>query len=239
VNNFSSAEDYIVKTLDLWKVYGRGRLAFSALKGVNLKVKRGEMVAVVGPSGSGKSTLLNLLGALDHPTKGKVFIDNIDIFRLGDNALTELRNRKIGFVFQSFNLIQRVSALKNVEIPLMMRNISREKRRRLAVAMLKAVGLDGKFNHKPTELSGGEQQRVALARALVVRPSILLGDEITGNLDSKTSMEIMELIRRFNKTLKTTVILVTHNMQIAKQTDRIVYLRDGMVEREEILNRKV
>ena len=235
MNGQPPPDGYVVKTLNLWKVYGKGRLAFPALKGVNLNVKKGEMVAIVGPSGSGKSTLLNLLGALDHPTQGKVFIENIDVFGLNDNALTELRNRKIGFVFQAFNLIQRISALKNVEVPLMTRNISREKRRRLAANMLKAVGLGDKLNQRPTELSGGEQQRVALARALVIRPTILLGDEITGNLDSKTAMEIIGLIRNFNRTFGTTVILVTHNMQIANQTDRIIYLRDGVIEKEETL----
>lgn len=222
----------VLKTVNLRKDYVSGKEVYSALKGVSLTVRRGELVSVVGPSGSGKSTLLNLLGALDRPTSGKVFIDGVDIYRLNDRDLADLRNRKIGFVFQAFNLIPRLTALDNVQLPLLIRNVNAEERRRRAIDMLTAVGLGGKIHRKPSELSGGEQQRVAIARALVTNPTIILGDEITGNLDSKTTQEIVRLVQDLNKKFNTTFIIVTHNMDVANQTHRIIRLRDGIIEKD-------
>lgn len=227
------SDGYVVETLGLKKVYGRGRTAYPALKGVSLKVKSGELLSIVGPSGSGKSTLLNLLGALDRPTEGKVYIDGIDIYRLDDDQLAILRNRKIGFVFQAYNLIPRLSALSNVQMPLLIRNLSDQERRKAARTALEMVGLGDKIHRKPTELSGGEQQRIAIARALVGRPSIVLADEPTGNIDSKTTKEILNLIKGLNERFGTTFIIVTHNLEVAHATQRIVKLRDGLIEGEQ------
>ncbi len=227
-----SEDGVVLKTINLRKDYVAGKEVYSALKGVSLSLKRGELVSVVGPSGSGKSTLLNLLGALDRPTSGKVYIDGVDIYSLNDKELADLRNRKIGFVFQSFNLIPRLSALDNVQLPLLIRDVGAEERRKRAINVLTAVGLGSKIHRKPSELSGGEQQRVAIARALVTNPSIILGDEITGNLDSKTTQEIVELLQELNKNFNTTFIIVTHNMDVANQTHRIIRLRDGVVEKD-------
>ncbi|MEM1994999.1 MAG: ABC transporter ATP-binding protein [Nitrososphaerales archaeon] len=235
-----TGEDGVVlKTINLRKDYVTGKEIYSALKGVSLTIKRGELVSVVGPSGSGKSTLLNLLGALDRPTSGKVYIDGVDIYRLSDKDLAELRNRKIGFVFQAFNLIPRLTAIDNVQLPLLIRKIDPDERRRRAINLLTAVGLGSKINRKPNELSGGEQQRVAIARALVTNPSIILGDEITGNLDSKTTQEIVKLVQDLNKKFNTTFIIVTHNMEVANQTHRIIRLRDGTVEKDISLEKTI
>ncbi|MEM3510315.1 MAG: ABC transporter ATP-binding protein [Nitrososphaerales archaeon] len=235
-----TGEDGVVlKTINLRKDYVTGKEIYSALKGVSLIIKRGELVSVVGPSGSGKSTLLNLLGALDRPTSGKVYIDGVDIYRLSDKDLAELRNRKIGFVFQAFNLIPRLTAIDNVQLPLLIRKIDPDERRRRAINLLTAVGLGSKINRKPNELSGGEQQRVAIARALVTNPSIILGDEITGNLDSKTTQEIVKLVQDLNKKFNTTFIIVTHNMEVANQTHRIIRLRDGTVEKDISLEKTI
>lgn len=229
-----NSDETVVETINLAKTYGHGRSAYKALKGVNVKVKRGEILSIVGPSGSGKSTFLNLLGALDRPDEGNVLIDGIDIYKLNDDELAKLRNRKIGFIFQSFNLVQRMSITDNVQLPLMVRKMSRSQRRKNAVSLLTSVGLGDKLHRKPTELSGGEQQRVAVARALVGKPSIILGDEITGNLDSRTTFQIIDLLRDLNQRLRVTFILVTHNWEVANVTDRIITFRDGSVEREEV-----
>jgi len=220
---------------DVTKVYDATAVAAVALRGVSLKVEEGEFTSIVGPSGSGKSTLLNLMGTLDVPTSGKVFIDGVDTSKLSDSELAGLRNRKIGFVFQSFNLIPRMTALMNVELPLINRGIGRFEREERALDILEKVGLLNKALRKPSQLSGGEQQRVAVARALVTDPEIILGDEPTGNLDTKNTAAIVELLRELNETTGKTFIVITHNPEVSSRTKRIVYLRDGMIEREEHL----
>ncbi|MCD6511204.1 MAG: ABC transporter ATP-binding protein [Thaumarchaeota archaeon] len=225
---------YAVEAIDLVKVYRVGKREVWALRGLNLKVKEGEFLAVVGPSGSGKSTLLNLIGALDRPTSGAVLVDGIDTSKLSDSELSRFRNEKIGFVFQSFNLINRISVIRNVELPAMVKGTPKDVRERRARELLEEVGLGDKIYMKPLELSGGEQQRVAIARALINNPRFVLADEPTGNLDSVTSKEIYRLLRRLNRMHGTTVIVVTHDLELAQECDRIVYLRDGKVEREVI-----
>jgi len=224
-----------IQTVNLTKIYRMGPVEVPALRGVNLKIRRGEFMSIVGPSGSGKSTLLNLLGALDRPTTGHVFIDDVDIYRLNDGRLAEFRNLKIGFIFQAHNLIMRTEVLRNVELPLMVRGVPRGERVKKARELLKTVGLGDKISRKPTELSGGEQQRVAVARTLVNDPTIILGDEPTGNLDSKTGAEVVNLMEKINSELGTTFILVTHNPEVANATDRIVHLHDGQISKEEII----
>jgi putative ABC transport system ATP-binding protein len=223
----------VIETEQLVKTYRTGKVETQALRGIDMRVEEGEFLAIVGPSGSGKSTLLNLLGALDKPTSGKVRIDGVDISRLNDNQLAELRNRKIGFIFQSFNLISRISAIKNVAMPLLVTDMPKSEINKRAQSKLEAVDLTGKADRKPTELSGGEQQRVAVARALVTEPSILLGDEPTGNLDTKNTANIVNLLKDLNKKTGKTFLMITHNMEVAKATRRIIYLRDGMIDREE------
>jgi len=224
-----NAKTCAIRFEDVWKIYRMGNIEFPALRGVTLHIKSGEFVAVVGPSGSGKSTLLHIAGALDRPTKGKVFIDGVDISMLNDAELSTLRNRTIGFVFQAYNLIPRLTAKQNVELPLMLRGVPPDEREKLAIRALDLVGLASKYNNKPTELSGGEQQRVAIARAIVTSPKILLCDEPTGNLDSKSAEGVMNAIKDINKRYGSTVVVVTHNMEIAGSADRIIRLRDGMV----------
>ncbi|MEM0441364.1 MAG: ABC transporter ATP-binding protein [Candidatus Caldarchaeum sp.] len=226
-------DDYVVVLENVRKIYKNNGIQTVALDGVNLKVRRGEFVAIVGPSGSGKSTMLNMLGALDRPTEGRVIIDGVDISNLDDNKRAEVRNKKIGFVFQSYNLINRLTALRNVELPLTLRNIPEPTRKMLALNMLREVGLDSKAFKKPTQLSGGEQQRVAIARALVTEPGIILADEPTGNLDSKSGAVVVNILKQLARK-GNTVIVVTHNMEVARETDRIVYLRDGKIEKEEV-----
>ncbi|MEM3607316.1 MAG: ABC transporter ATP-binding protein [Candidatus Bathyarchaeia archaeon] len=230
----NSGGEFSVKTLSLHKVYRVGRIVFPALRGVNLSVRSGELVSIMGPSGSGKSTLLNLIGALDRPSKGRVLIDGVDIFKLDDDRLAEFRNRKVGFVFQTFNLIPRVSVIRNVELPLIAGGIPPKLREARALKMLRLVGLEDKVHRRSMELSGGEQQRVAIARALVTNPSIILADEPTGNLDTRTGREIISSIKSINRAVGTSVIIVTHDPEVAKATERIIYLRDGRVEREEM-----
>jgi len=226
-------ENYVVVIEGLRKIYRNNGVETVALDGVNLKIRRGEMVAIVGPSGSGKSTLLNMLGALDKPTEGKVIIDGVDITTLDDDSRAEFRNRKIGFVFQSYNLINRIKVVENVELPLMLLNLSPEKRREIALRMLREVGLESKAFNKPTQLSGGQQQRVAIARALVTEPSIILADEPTGNLDSKAGAVVVKILRELANR-GNTVIVVTHNMEVAAAADRIIHLKDGKIEMEEV-----
>ena len=223
----------VVEVINLKKTYMLGKVPVEALRGVNLKVEEGEFISILGPSGSGKSTLLNLIGALDKPTDGKVLIDNVDVSTLNENELAGLR-RKIGFVFQFFNLIPRLTALQNVELPMAIAGLGREDRRRRAAELLEIVGLADRMNHKPTELSGGEQQRVAIARALANNPRFLLMDEPTGNIDSKNAYEIIQLIKRLNREKGVTIIMVTHDQQLAAKADRTAYLLDGLIVKETV-----
>jgi len=233
----SPTANLAVQTIDVTKVYRVGHTDYPALKGVNLKIDRGEFVAIMGPSGSGKSTLLNLIGALDRPTSGRVIIDGIDLRKLGEDKLAVLRNRKLGFVYQTFNLIQRLTARENVEMPLISRGIPEKIRRNKSSKMLSAVGLGTKGNKRPTELSGGEQQRVAIARALVTNPALIIADEPTGNLDSKTTSEVVDQFVQVNKQFGTTILVVTHNPDIAERTQHVISIRDGLVEKEQYLQR--
>ena len=218
----------IVEAVELKKIYMLGKIPVEALRGVNLKVESGDFLAVLGPSGSGKSTLLNLIGALDKPTAGKMLIDGVDISTLNDNQLADLR-RRIGFVFQFFNLIPRFTARDNVELSMSIGDMSKAERRKRAVDLLETVGLKDRMNHKPAELSGGEQQRVAVARALANNPRFLLMDEPTGNIDSKTASEIMRLIKRLNEEKGVTIIMVTHDQHLAREAKRIVQMFDGVI----------
>jgi len=226
-----------IEGINVTKTYRVGHTDYPALRGVSFRIEKGQLASIVGPSGSGKSTLLNLIGALDRPTSGNIFVDGINLRKLNEDQLALLRNRKIGFVYQSFNLIQRLTATENVEMPLIPRGVSEKVRRIKAANMLKAVGLGRKLNKRPPELSGGEQQRVAIARALVADPALVIGDEPTGNLDSRTTMEILNLVVHMNKVKGITFVLVTHNMEVAEMTHRIISIRDGLVEREQILHK--
>ena len=228
--------EFAVEVSDLFKVYRTGSIRFTALGGVSLRVKNGEIVSIVGPSGSGKTTLLNMIGLLDRPTRGRIFIDGIEASKLDEDRKSIIRNRKIGFVFQAYNLIHRLTAIENVQLPLIASGMPPNKRRQLAEKMLTSVGLSSKFFNHPYEMSAGEQQRVAICRALVTDPTLVLGDEITGNVDTKTSAQIMELLKEINRTAGMTFVLVTHNPELAKQAQRIVHIRDGTIEKEEILN---
>ena len=219
----------IIETKELVKEYPQGDTALRVLDKVNLTVTEGEFMAIMGPSGSGKSTLLNMIGALDKPTSGEVFIKGTDLSTLNDNQLAELRSREIGFVFQSFNLVPRMSALGNVGLPMAIAGFSRSERRARATELLEMMGLGSRMDHKPPELSGGEQQRVAIARALVNEPAVLLCDEVTGNLDSKTGNDIMHLLRDLNKEHGKTFVLITHDPVVAQSTDRLIQLHDGAI----------
>jgi putative ABC transport system ATP-binding protein len=221
----------VIRTYDLWKTYVMGDQEIHAVSGVEVEIKRGEYVAIMGPSGSGKSTLMNLIGCLDTPTKGQYYINGNLVSEMSDDELARIRNKEIGFVFQTFNLLPRASSLHNVELPLIYSGMSSSERIERAKQAMRQVDLEKRMDHKPNELSGGQRQRVAVARALVNRPSILLADEPTGNLDSTTSHEIMELLNQLHINGQT-IILVTHEADIAAHAHRQIVLKDGMVERD-------
>jgi putative ABC transport system ATP-binding protein len=223
----------LIKIEDVTKVYQMGDVQVHALCGVSLRVSTGEFAAIMGPSGSGKSTLMNIIGCLDQPTSGRYCLDNIDIGKLNDNRLAEIRNRKIGFVFQTFNLLPRNAAFQQVMLPLIYAGLGVRERRERAKAALEAVGLGDRLSHRPNELSGGQQQRVAIARALVTQPAIILADEPTGNLDTRSGKEILAIFRQLNEERGITVVFVTHDPGIAQQTRRIIHIRDGLVESDE------
>ena len=222
-----------INVLDVTKIYSLGEVKVEALRGVTFTIERGEYVAIMGPSGSGKSTLMNLLGCLDRPTSGSYFLDGIDVSTLADDALAAIRLKKLGFVFQGFNLLARTSAMKNVALPLFYAGVGTRARNEMATAQLTEVGLGDRVDHKPSELSGGQQQRVAIARALVNDPAVLLADEPTGNLDSQTSEEIMALFQQVNAGGRT-IIMVTHDEDVASHAKRIIRVRDGLIVSDEV-----
>jgi len=220
--------DVMIAIEDVWRTYAMGAHRVDAVRGVTFSVGAGEFVAISGPSGSGKSTLMNILGCLDRPTVGRYVLEGVEVASLEDDALAALRNRRIGFVFQTFNLLPRMTALRNVEMPMIYSGLPREVRQQRALAALAAVGLEGRMDHRPSELSGGEQQRVAIARALANRPAIVLADEPTGNLDTKSGEEVLEVFRRLVEA-GTTIIMVTHNPRVAGEAHRVIQLVDGQV----------
>jgi len=225
----------IIEMEGITKTYKLGSVEVHALLGVDIKVEKGEMVAIMGPSGSGKSTLMNIMGCLDQQTSGSYKLDNVDVGKLNDNQLAEIRNKKIGFVFQTYNLLARTSAAANVELPLIYSGSNN--RRARALAALERVGLSDRVKHKPNELSGGQQQRVCIARALINNPAIILADEPTGNLDSRTGKEIMDIFAELNRTDGITIVMVTHEREIAEYAQRIFFVRDGAVSNVEVLKR--
>lgn len=222
----------VIETKELVKEYKQGDAVLRVLKNIDLKIEKGEFMAIMGPSGSGKSTLLNMIGALDRPTSGKIMINGIDLSTLNDNDLATLRNKEIGFIFQQFNLIHRMSAIANVEVPLSISGMPIAKRRKRAEELLELVGLKNRMTHRPNQLSGGEQQRVAIARALANDPNIFLCDEVTGNLDSKTGQEIIAFLRSLNEDHGRTFVLVTHDPNVAQSTERLLMIRDGVIAGE-------
>jgi putative ABC transport system ATP-binding protein len=229
----AAAHEYIVRTKDLVKEYVMGQETLRALKDVSLDIRRGEYISLMGPSGSGKSTLFNMIGGLDKPSSGNVFIDEVDMAQLDASELAYLRCRRIGYIFQTFNLIPVMTALENVTLPMIFAGLPTEEAALKGMQLLKTVGLGDRLNHKPTELSGGQQQRVAIARSFANDPAIILADEPTGNLDLKTGQEIIELLRAMNAERGVTIISATHDLKMVDVSDRIVWIRDGTIERIE------
>ncbi len=224
----------MIELNNVWKIYRVGSIEYPALRGVSLSIDKGSLVSIAGPSGSGKSTLLHLIGGLDRPTRGDIRVAGQSIPRLSDNELAEYRNRTVGFVFQQYNLIPYLSAIENVEIPMIVSGVPPRQRRERARKLLEGLGLGDKIWKRPLELSGGEQQRVAIARALANDPKIVLADEPTGNLDRANSKIVVDLLRRINEERGVTVVIVTHNMEVAEATERIIYLRDGVVVKNDV-----
>jgi putative ABC transport system ATP-binding protein len=217
----------VIRLEDVWKIYKMGDVEVQALRGLSLDIKQGEFVAIMGPSGSGKSTAVNMIGCLDVPTTGKVFLESHDIAKMSESNLAQIRGKKIGFIFQQFNLIGTLTAQENVALPMMFQGVPEEKRLRRAEELLKLVELENRMDHRPTELSGGQQQRVAIARSLSNDPEFILADEPTGNLDSKTGTIVMDFLKKLNKEEKKTIVMVTHDANVAKQASRSEFLKDG------------
>lgn len=226
----------ILKVKEVYKRYDSSAGEISVLKNISFQINKGEFVSIVGPSGSGKSTLLNILGTLDRPSEGDIFIEGVDVFSLNDHDLAYLRNNTIGFIFQSYNLINRASVLKNIEIPCIIAGVSKNERLERASEIMGLLGIEDKGSFKPFNLSGGQQQRVAIARALMNNPSIILADEPTGNLDTKTGSEVFNLLKMLSNKYDRTIVLVTHNPELAEKTDRIIHLKDGEIENEEYID---
>ncbi|MBD3164840.1 ATP-binding cassette domain-containing protein [Candidatus Woesearchaeota archaeon] len=220
-------KEIVIELKDVWKIYRMGEVEVPALRGLNLQVKKGEFLSIMGPSGSGKSTAMNMIGALDVPTKGSIFLDKKDISTLSESDLAQLRGKKIGFIFQQFNLISTLSALENVALPMIFQNMSRTERIERATNLLERVELGERINHKPAEMSGGQQQRVAIARSLCNDPEVILADEPTGNLDSTTGHKVVDFLQDLNKKEKKTIVMVTHDEDVAEHAQRMEYLRDG------------
>ncbi|MBN2421929.1 ABC transporter ATP-binding protein [Candidatus Woesearchaeota archaeon] len=221
----------IVKLKNVWRVYDLGKVRVEAVRGVNMDIKKGDFVAIMGPSGSGKTTLLNMIGCLDVPSKGNIYLKNHNIGMMNESNLAMIRGKIIGFIFQTYNLMPTINALDNVELPMIFQDMEKEERMKRAKRLLTDVGLEKRMSHKPTELSGGQQQRVAIARALANKPEILIADEPTGNLDSKSGKEVMNLLSELNKKMETTIILVTHDPNIAKYAKTINIIRDGKINK--------
>jgi putative ABC transport system ATP-binding protein len=232
INRIETDHQPLIRLENVYKTYDLGEIQVHALRGISLEVLEGEFVAVMGPSGSGKSTVMNIMGCLDRPTKGHYYLEGVDVSRMSKTELARIRNRKLGFVFQQFNLLSRTSALENVELPTIYAGVGPEERTRRAMEALKRVGLADRAGHHPSQLSGGQQQRVAIARALVNHPSILLADEPTGNLDSRTSVEIMDILQTLNNEEGLTIVMVTHEHDIAQYAKRTLEFRDGKVRRD-------
>jgi putative ABC transport system ATP-binding protein len=228
---------HIIELKDVWKTYQVGLLPLDVLKNINLKIHKGEFVAIVGPSGCGKSTLMNQVGLLDTPTKGKILLENKNISTLTESQLAHIRGKKIGFIFQQFNLIQTLSAIENVVLPTLFQDVPKEKSNARAKELLTILGLGERLDHKPNELSGGQQQRVAIARALINDPEILLADEPTGNLDSTSGNQILDLLVDFHRKQKKTIILITHDMYLVKYAQRVIYLKDGEILKVETVKK--
>ena len=232
----SENDQAVLKVDNIVKTFESAAGTVAALRGVNISIKKGEFVSIVGPSGSGKSTLLNIIGALDKPTSGKVYINGIDIFSLSNSEIATMRNHLIGFIFQSYNLINRTTVLKNVALPGVIAEMNGTERASRALKLLQVLGIGDKAGFKPSSLSGGQQQRVAIARSLMNDPAIILADEPTGNLDNKTGNEVFEMLKMMSSKFRRTIVMVTHNPELAESTDRAIYIRDGMVEKEVVNN---
>ncbi len=230
--NKKKLSEYVIELEDVWKSYDVGDTVVNALSGLTLKVKRGDFLAVMGPSGSGKSTSMNMIGCLDVPTKGKILLEEMDISKLHESDLAQIRGQKIGFIFQKFNLIPTLTAKENIMLPMTFQGISQDAREKKATELLKLVELEDRGDHTPGELSGGQQQRVAIARALANDPEVILADEPTGNLDTKTGKIVMDYLRKLHETEKKTIILVTHDENVAKTADRVEYLKDGKIMKD-------